>query len=356
MAGEFRGLTIKFRGDTGDLSKALSTINGEMRGTQRNLNEVQRLLLNKEGSRNVELLGRKMQLTTDRVAQWQERVDTLQAAQDELGDRTDENAAAYDKVSERLAMAKANLEQYTAAMHEAEAAYDRQATMLGKIGQGMQDAGGTLTKLGDGMQATGAKLTTSVTLPLVAGASAAVKATMDIDDALTGVRKTVDGTEEQYQQLRDAAVEASKQQPVDAATILNIESLGAQLGFGIEELEEFSRVASGLDVATNMNWEDASTNMAQFSNIMQMSHDDVGRYASTIVDLGNNFATTEADVSNMSMRIAAGSRRPTCSASRRRSPPWASTPRPAARPSRRSCPTSTRTWRPGQRTSGAGPR
>lgn len=305
MAGEFRGLTIKFRGDTGDLSKALSTINGEMRGTQRNLNEVQRLLMNKEGSRNVELLGRKMQLTTDRVSQWQERVDTLQAAQDELGERTDENAAAYDKVSERLAMAKANLEQYTAAMHEAEAAYDRQATMLGKVGQGMQDAGGTLSKLGDGMQSAGQRLTTSVTLPLVAGATAAVKATMDVDDALTGVRKTVDGTEEQYQQLRDAAIEASKQQPVDAATILNIQSLGAQLGFGIDELQEFSRVASGLDVATNMNWEDAATNMAQFSNIMQMSHDDVGRYASTIVALGNNFATTEADVSNMSMRIAA---------------------------------------------------
>ena len=128
--------------------------------------------------------------------------------------------------------------------------------------------------------------------------------TVDLDTAYTSVKKTVDATEEEYQALYDAAVASSRVQPVDAATILNIEALGGQLGFAASEVEKFSEVVSGLEVSTNMDWESAGTNMAQFANIMQMSHDDVDKYGAAIVELGNNFATTESDISDMALRIA----------------------------------------------------
>ena len=128
--------------------------------------------------------------------------------------------------------------------------------------------------------------------------------TVDLDMAYTSVKKTVDATEEEYQALYDAAVASSRVQPVDAATILNIEALGGQLGFAVGEVEKFSEVVSGLEVSTNMDWESAGTNMAQFANIMQMSHDDVDKYGAAIVELGNNFATTESDISDMALRIA----------------------------------------------------
>ena len=67
----------------------------------------------------------------------------------------------------------------------------------------------------------------------------------------------------------------------------------------------FSEVVSGLDIATNMDAETAATEMAQFANITRMSHDEVENYGSAIVGLGNNFATTEAEISSMAMRIAA---------------------------------------------------
>ena len=129
-------------------------------------------------------------------------------------------------------------------------------------------------------------------------------ASYQLEDAYTNMMKTVDGSNEQYQALKDSAVAASMQNPVSADQILNVEALGGQLGFAIDELEEFQRVANGLDISTNMTWEEASTNMAQFANIMKMNHDDIGRYGAAIVDLGNNFATTEADISDMAMRIA----------------------------------------------------
>ena len=50
MAGEFKGLTIKFKGDASDLSAALSRINKDMRITTRSGMEVNRILAMKGAS------------------------------------------------------------------------------------------------------------------------------------------------------------------------------------------------------------------------------------------------------------------------------------------------------------------
>lgn len=158
---------------------------------------------------------------------------------------------------------------------------------------------------------TGKALTTAVTVPMAAIGAASIKAAVDIDTGLTDVRKTVDGTEEDFQRLKDAAIEFSQTNAVGAAELLSIESLGAQLGYTLDvmsngktEVQEFGEVVSGLDIATNMSAEQAGSELAQFFNIMGESKEMTENYGSTIVGLGNSFATTESDISAMSMRIA----------------------------------------------------
>ena len=139
------------------------------------------------------------------------------------------------------------------------------------------------------------------------GVTEVVDSTVRLDSAFADMRKTVDGTEEEFQKLYDSAVAASKVQPISADTILSIEALGGQLGFaneGLGRLEEFAEVVSGLDVATNMDWETAGTYMAQFFNIFDTNKDLVSNYGSALVELGNHFATTETDIALMSSRIA----------------------------------------------------
>lgn len=155
------------------------------------------------------------------------------------------------------------------------------------------------------LSSVGSKMTTGITLPIAAAGAATMAAAIDIDTALTGVRKTVDGTEEQYEALKQAAIDFSQTNAVPASQILDIQALGAQLGFAIDELGEFGEVVSGLDIATNMDAETAATEMAQFANITKMSHEEIRNYGSAIVGLGNNYATTESDISSMAMRIAA---------------------------------------------------
>lgn len=180
---------------------------------------------------------------------------------------------------------------------EAEDSGRKVGETLQKVGEKIQGVGGTISHIGD-------SYTRNISVPIVGAAAASVKAAVDIDSALTDVRKTVDATEEEYQELKQAAIDYSKTNAVNAADILSLQALGAQLGFAKDELAKFGEVASGLDIATNMDAETAATEMAHFANIVTMSHDEIDKYASTIVELGNNTATTESDISAMAQRIA----------------------------------------------------
>ena len=56
--------------------------------------------------------------------------------------------------------------------------------------------------------------------------------------------------------------------------------------------------------STNMVAADAASEAARFANIMGMSQNEFQNLGSTLVDLGNNYATTESEIMEMSLRLA----------------------------------------------------
>lgn len=175
---------------------------------------------------------------------------------------------------------------------------------LSAIGEKVVIAGGKIYGVGEQMVSVGDKLTTSVTQPIMMVAEAAGKSAIEYDTAMANLRKVTDMTADELNQFGESAKKMAETQPVDAKTILNVEALGAQLGISRENLESFAKVATGLDIATNMNAEQAATEMARFANITGLSESELSNYGSTIVAIGNNMATTESEVSAMAQRLA----------------------------------------------------
>lgn len=181
---------------------------------------------------------------------------------------------------------------------------DSVASSAAKFGESLVNMGNRVQAMGNSITAFGDTLTHSITEPATAIGGYCVQQATKYDTALADLNKTADLTAEQLEDFGKAAIDASKTQPVDAATILTLEALGAQLGYSTEGLEDLARVSANLDIATNLDAETAATQLAQFANITGMAESETENYGSTIVDLGNHLATTESAISNMSLRLA----------------------------------------------------
>ena len=319
MANEYKGLTVQFEGDSTKLTAALSSIGSESRKAQHDLRGVQSAL--KFDPRSAQLLGEAVKATRTQVEQTTKRIQTLKAAQAEAAKeqeklanattddaeekkkneaRTQELAAAQERLARELAKAEANLRRDQKALVEASVA----ATGFGRASSALGDFSSKAGKVSSSLTETGSSLTRSLTMPLAALAVASGKAAIDVDTSLTGVRKTVDMTEEGYQKLKQGALELSKTQPINPNATLNMEALGAQLGWANENLQDFSMTVNGLEISTDMGSEQAATNLAQFANVTNMAQSAASNYASAIVDLGNHLATTESKISDMSLNMA----------------------------------------------------
>ena len=78
MANRIAGITIEIGGDTTKLSAALKGVNSEIKGTQSQLNDVNRLLKLDPG--NTELLIQKQKLLKDAVSETKEKLEKLKEA------------------------------------------------------------------------------------------------------------------------------------------------------------------------------------------------------------------------------------------------------------------------------------
>lgn len=131
-----------------------------------------------------------------------------------------------------------------------------------------------------------------------------LRAFAKFEDAFAGVRKTVDATEEQFAALSDGIREMSRTIPASVESIAAVSEAAGQLGIQTENILAFTRTMVDLGNATNLSSQEAATALARLANITQLPQDQFDELGSTIVALGNNFATTEREIVEMSLRLA----------------------------------------------------
>ena len=129
--------------------------------------------------------------------------------------------------------------------------------------------------------------------------TAAIKASIDYESAFTSVRKTVDATEQEFSALSDSIKEMSTQVASSASDIAEVTAVAGQLGIQNDHLMEFTRTMIDLGNSTDIVASDAASTLAKFANVMSMDQSQFENLGSTLVDLGNNYATTESSIMEM---------------------------------------------------------
>lgn len=168
-----------------------------------------------------------------------------------------------------------------------------------------QDAAMAKARVGMANLATGAAVAGKIMLAGIGGAMVvSAKAAIDFESSLAGVAKTVEGTDVQIRAIGESMRKLSTRIPVNVNELNRIAELGGQLGVSIPGLLDFTRTIAALGVTTNLATEDAAKGLARLINVTGEGEGAFTKMGSIIVDLGNNFATTEKEILTFALRIA----------------------------------------------------
>ena len=252
-----------------------------------------KLRLQEQGIQQYEnaLRGAKEQLTAAQQANDPEKVR-------QASDAVIDAEAALNRAKAAVAATRAEIEKTNQQLNTAKSAWT-------EAGKNLEAFGKKCDAVSKKMTAAGRTLTTVMTTPILGLGATAVKASIGFESSFASVRKTVDATEAEFDQLAATSKRMSTEVAAGTDEINEVMAAGGQLGVATEHLSDFTRVMIDLgNSCEDLSADEAATTIAQFANIMGTSQSQFSNIGSTLVDLGNNFATTEKPIMEMAHRMA----------------------------------------------------
>lgn len=209
---------------------------------------------------------------------------------------------AYEDAQSTVALATKQYESYEKGLKAVERAEQSQQ---------LQDTGKKWKETSEGINAATKPLQYTA-LALMAGGVAASNFAIDFEDSFAAVKKTVDGTPEQLNAIKQSIIDMTTvgingHNPIPLTTneLTALASAGGQLGIATENIADFTETMAMMGTATNLYGEQGAAVLARFMNVTNTSQDHVSNLGSAIVELGNNFATTEAEIAQMALNMGA---------------------------------------------------
>lgn len=165
-------------------------------------------------------------------------------------------------------------------------------------------AGRKLRAAGAAIREAGTQMTFALGAPLALAIGFTVKAFAELELAMAGVQKTVGGTPEVIEKLKQEFIGMSNEMPTAATELARIGQVAGQLGIEADNISTFTDTIAKMGAATDLSTERAAFALARISNIMGTPQAQANNLGSAIVDLGNNFAATEPEITEFALRIA----------------------------------------------------
>lgn len=189
-ANYIKGITIKIEGDTGELSKSLSEVNGDIKNTARALKDVEKALELDPG--NVELLAQQQELLNKQIEQTAEKLQLEQEAAELAAEALANGTISqeeYASLSAEVATTASELENLEGSANGAAGSIQETGDAATQAGDDAESSGASFEGWGDAV--AGAAEVAAGALAAVGGAVAAMSAAV-----VEGTTALVDGANE----------------------------------------------------------------------------------------------------------------------------------------------------------------
>ena len=294
MASRIKGLTLTLSADTTSLEKSLKGVNTTIRSTQTELKDVEKLL--KLDPSNTELLAQKQRLLKEAIGATKDKLETLKTAQEQAKQQLENGTLGQDKYD----ALQREIEETEQALRNLESQVSTTYAALEKI----DETGKKFESAGNKLAGVGKTLTTTVTAPVVALGTAAVKTTSDFDAQMSKVQAISGATGEDLQDLRDKAREMGAKTKFSASEAGSAFEYMAMAGWKTNDMLEGVEGIMNLAAASGEDLGTTSDIVTDALTAFGMSAKDAGHFADVLAAASSN-SNTNVSMLGESFKYAA---------------------------------------------------
>lgn len=295
--GQIKGITIEIDGKTTGLTKALKAANSEIKTTKSQLNSVEKAL--KLDPKNVDILKAKQNALNEVIKETKEKLDMeKQAAESakkelELGNITQ---GEYDALQAEIVTTTNELSNLEKQARQASSVLGSQMQAAGahikEVGNNISELGEKVTGVGDKVSALGGKMTATITMPVVAGGTAAVKEATDYSSALAKLSTIADTTQTPLDDLDSSIMALSDSTGMGAAEIAEASYQAISAGQSTKDAVGFVEQANVLARAGFTSMTTATDTLTTALNAYGLSADQVSSVSDKLITTQNLGKTT----------------------------------------------------------------
>lgn len=294
LSKSLNGLSGSFRVTTGDINNNKTALDKEKLAQQQHRTETSRLQ-----SEIVKLRLAKAQTRKETVASsgsYREAQQRLTA----LGKSIREAKGGFTSTSPAI---QNQIAQYRA-LNEQLKAFDKQMGLnyrnVGNYGSAFNSLGAISPQLSMLASKGGGFIGVGL------AARDAYRTVSDFDSGLKNVQKTTGLTSQEVAKLGEEFVSLSKRlQTVSAKDLTQYATVAGQLGVkGTQNILNFAEALAKLETASDITGEEGGADIARLLTLTDGGVQNIKRFTDEIVNLGNNFPATEAEILKNATRIA----------------------------------------------------
>ncbi|MGN8806842.1 MULTISPECIES: phage tail tape measure protein [unclassified Blautia] len=279
-ASRIKGITIEIGGDTTKLQTALKGVNTEIRNTQAQLKDVEKLLKLDPG--NTELLAQKHKLLGNAVKETKEKLETLKTAAEQAEKALNDGTISkdqYDALQREIIETENELKRL-------EEQANQSATALQKISA----TGEKLKDVGSNIEEAGKKLL-PVTATVTALGTASVKTAADFEIAMSKVAAVSGASGKELEDLTAKAREMGSKTKFSASEAAEAMNYMAMAGWKTEDMLSGIEGVMNLAAASGEDLATTSDIVTDALTAFGLSAQDSGHFADVLAAASSNANT-----------------------------------------------------------------